>query len=403
MSGTPERLQSSAILSLSTHDGYGQMSKKTKYIKYQRIGTVAAILSVHLIYINNIVTKKSNMQYLTKSLAFVMIIFSTYLSASAIQVRWQRITDQEAGFTINFPGRPSYSESTIAENGQPMESYSFFYNGHTLAISFNPIIPPPRTALQVNQILSNTAEVYAKSGGTLLQQEKLPDGGRQFDTISSGRSGTLHLRARVYIHRGQFFMLSCGSYDVNGIDEQIADQFFSSFSFMDSVSKRPTTARNNITRRSSSGAAKPTRWYIQRGEDGDFIVEFPAKPDFQLTPAPDSNTTLHQYQFFFGENYFMVAYRNVTELADTPEQFLQRTLDNYVSGYSGWQLLRKIRLSTNGYQVELQGVAEGFPIQMQTRLYLRGTRLYFVTSYTKNLSGPNKADVNRFFGSFRFL
>jgi hypothetical protein len=41
-------------------------------------------------------------------------------SISVAQVTWHKITDQEAGFTVSFPGQPTYQESTAPETGLPL-------------------------------------------------------------------------------------------------------------------------------------------------------------------------------------------------------------------------------------------------------------------------------------------
>lgn len=162
------------------------------------------------------------MRRLTRILLFTSIV--TALSpAFAAQIRWQEVVDREAGFIVSFPGKPTYQQTAAPETGLPFEVYSFYYNGNLLQITFQPINPAPRTALEVNQVLSNSARVYTDG---LISQAKLPDGGRQFDNLMETKSGTLHIRTRLYVHSGKLFALSCGSYDVDGVDEGLAEWFF---------------------------------------------------------------------------------------------------------------------------------------------------------------------------------
>src|SRR3712207_4457061 len=111
--------------------------------------------------------KYKGISYLLRHLQVIFTALVLVTSTSASQAGWQRITDREAGFTINFPGRPAYGESTAPETGQPLETYSFYYNGNTLHIAFGPIIPSPKTTMQVNKVLSDTANVYASNAGNL--------------------------------------------------------------------------------------------------------------------------------------------------------------------------------------------------------------------------------------------
>jgi hypothetical protein len=348
--------------------------------------------------------KYKSIPYLSRLIrvALTALVVTTSASVSAAQNRWQEIMDRQAGFTVSFPGRPAYEESTVPETGQPLETYSFYYNGNLLRISFGPAVPAPRTAIEVNKLLGEIADLYASNSGALLRQEKLSDDGRQFDNLMEMRNGTLHLRSRVYVRRGMTYTLSCGSYAADGIDEQIAGQFFSSFSFLNSTSRQAATTRRNAPKRSIPGGAIDNRWYTLRGPDGDFVAEFPGKPDYILDTSSPTGIPLHLYRFAYGENFFSVSYRERSLPGGTPEQELKQALKNYNAAMPGWELLRQVEMP-DGYLLEHRGMSTGYPILARTRLYLHGTRLYFVTSMTKNLSGPNEGDVHKFFVSFRFL
>ena len=322
--------------------------------------------------------------------------------ASTVQVTWQTTIDTEAGFTIGFPGRPTYGESTAPETGQPLETYTFNYNGNTLHVAFGPIVPAPRTVMEVNKVLSDTANVYTRNAGNLLRQEKLPDGGRQFDNLVKTPSGTLRLRSRVYVRRGMMFTLSCGSYAQDGIDEQVAEQFFSSFSFIDRSPRRQVDARRSTPKKSPPKVVDSGRWHTLQGPDSDFVAEFPGKPDYSIDISSGVDTPLHQYRFAHGENFFSVSYRERSEPGVSPEVELKQALRKYHGALPGWELLRQVEVP-GGYLIEHRGMSSGYPVLARTRLYLRGTRLYFVMSITKNLSGPNSSDVKRFFESFRLL
>jgi hypothetical protein len=269
-----------------------------------------------------------------------------------------------------------------------------------LHIAFGPIVPAPRTVVEANKILSDTANVYARNAGSLLRQEKLPDGGRQFDNLVKTPSGTMFLRSRVYVRRGMVFTLSCGSYAQDGIDERIAEQFFSSFGFINGSTGRQAIVRKKVPKKSPPKVVTGSRWHILRGPDGDFLAEFPSKPDYSVDTS--SGIALHQYRFAHGENFFSVSYRERYEPMAPPEQELKQALKNYHAALPGWELLQQMEMP-GGYLIEHRGMSTGYPILARTRLYLRGSRLYYITSMTKNLSGPNKDDVTRFFSSFRLL
>lgn len=348
--------------------------------------------------------KYKSISYLSQLIrvTFTALVITAGTSISSAQNRWQVITDRQAGFTASFPSRPAYEESTVPETGQPLESYSFYYNGNLLRISYGPTVPAPRTTMQVNKLLAEIADLYAKNTGTLLRQEKLSEDGRQFDNLVKMPNGILHLRSRIYVRRGMVYTLSCGSYAADGIDERVAGQFFSSFGFLNDTSRQAVTTRRNTPKGLVAGETTGNRWFTLRGPDGDFVAEFPGKPDYILDTSSPNGIPLHLYRFAYGENFFSVSYRERSLPRATPEQELKQALKNYYAAHPAWELLRQVEMP-DGYLLEHRGMSTVYPILARTRLYLHGTRLYFVTSMTKNLSGPNEDDVPRFLASFRLL
>jgi hypothetical protein len=343
------------------------------------------------------------MRHLTRILFIGIIIMAALPSAAPAQQRWQSITDQEFGFSISFPGQPIYQLQTSPLINVPVENYTFIYNVHHLQISFWVLTDPPRTPAEVTVFLDNSIQVYGRNAGTLLGQEKLPDGGRQFDNIMTDAHGTLHLRSRIYLHRGKFFSLSYGTYASQGIDEQLAQQFFSSFRFSPTATGRRTPSMSKQSRSKVSSTTERVRWYTLRGVHGDFVVELPGKPSFKQTTEPGSGILLDQYIYFFGENTFMIAARDRYKDENSPEQIIRSMARMVVADFEGWRLREPVKLPDGNYEVEGQGLVNNEPMQLRLRLYVRVRRLFFISSFTKNFTGPNRDDVERFFASFRTL
>jgi hypothetical protein len=338
-------------------------------------------------------------QYTFIALALLLLLSP----ADAAHRPWQTITDQDAGFKISFPGKPTYQQFPNPETGEPMEQYSFQYNGHQLVISISTLDDPPRTAAEVFQLLNNTAQVYATGAGTLLRQENLPGGGRQYDNIKIDTEGTLHLRTRLYIHNGKVYTITYGTYAAEGLDEQIAKQFFSSFNFINMAPRYRMPNRRDRSSKTTSSESGRLYWYTFKGPDSDFVVEFPGKPYYRVDT--DTGMPYHQYIYSFGENSFIVAYRDIPNVKDSSGTVKREVIKNYVtlSTNQGWRVLREYQLPDSSYQIESQGMVNGYPVQMQTRLYFHSTRIYIITSMTKNLTGPNKDDITRFSNSFHLL
>ena len=342
------------------------------------------------------------MKRLSHLLLITLLISSTLSFISTAQGQWQRITDREGGFVINFPGYPAYQQTTVRDTGLATEIYSFLYLGHTLQISFGPLDPLPKTTREITKALSDSAASYTNGFGTLVRQEKLLDGGRQYDNLVLDEGQILHMRSRLYVRNGNLYTLSCSSYAPDGIDERIAERFFSSFKFLDDVPNQPPTSSRSGVRRADTQNTELARGYIQQGPDRDFAVEFPSQPEYRMVTDPQTGIALHQYLCSFGENHFTVSYRDRVEGEGAVEQVSQQAVAGLLAASQGWRVIRQAQLSNGGYQTELQGMVAEFPVRMVVRVYLHGNRVYLVSSMTKNLLVSNK-DVARFFASFRFI
>jgi hypothetical protein len=330
---------------------------------------------------------------------FALVIVTT---TTAAQSKWHETTDREGGFTVSFPGRPKYQQIPNKAYGFTSESYSFFYGGHDLRISFVPLDPPPRTPAQALKALNDSSASYTTGPGKLIRQDKLADGGRQYENVYSSQGTLMQERTRLYVRHGNLYTLSCITDYSPGIDEQIAECFFSSFRFLEDLPPRPTTPPRRVIKSGTRGPGH-AGWYVQRGPDGDFSVEFPSKPDYKLSPNQETGISLHQYLCLFGENHLIVSYRDMAEGEAGGEQLARQSVKSLLEAHPGLRLARQAQLSDGGYEIGMRGVMAGELVYIQTRLYIRGRRVFFVSCSTWNLSGPNNADVPKFFASFRLL
>jgi hypothetical protein len=338
---------------------------------------------------------------------FLRILLITSIAVAfpqilAAQERWQQITDREAGFTISFPGKPIYEQSADPTLVHQTEKYKLFYNGRLLQITFAPLVRQSRTPTDLSDAFSEISRVQANDSGILLRQAKLPDGGRQYDNVTTDSNGTAYHRMRVYIRNGRYYAISFSMYASSGLDEREAEQFLSTFRFTENVSA-PTRRNGRRTTKTSSDKAQDRGWYAFRSPNGDFIVDFPGKPEYREFPNPETGIPDHKYYFHLGENTFIVSYREEPAAAAQPEEVMQRAFRKAMDESNGWRILQHIKLQRGGYYIESQGVVDGIPVYMHTKMYLRGNHLYHVSTLTQNLTGPNKDDVVRFLSSFRLL
>ena len=336
---------------------------------------------------------------------FVILLFLTLgiASIASAQNSWQQVIDREADFTVSFPGQPTYQTTTDPATGLQTEIYKFFYTGHLLRITIGPLPQLVRTPAEFSKVYGEFAEQVVPLGGVLLRQQKLLDGGRQYDTVANTKDGTIYGRTRLYIHNGRYYALAFEMYALDGINEREAERFLSSFSFLDTVPKRRAPTRNNLPTRDATKDFKQPKWYTFRAPDSTFTVEFPGRPSYQFDPSSGTGTPFHRYHYFYGENVFQVSYREDPEAIAQPEQVIQKAVELYTSHREGWRVLRKVRLPDGGHQIESQGMSGEILTYSRVRMYVRGGRVYYITALTQNLVGPNKNDIARFFESFRFL
>jgi len=331
-----------------------------------------------------------------------LIFFVMQPQAVSAQNTWQQIIENEAGFTISFPAKPTYEQSNDPTLSHQTEKYKFFYNGHYMQIIFASLNKQIRTPADLSDAFAEITRVQANYG-ILLRQVKLPDGGRQYDNITTDETGTAYHRTRAYIRNGRHYAITYSMYAKDGINEREATRFFSSFRFIENPPKQQATVRNSRVRKSGINNTQHKGWYTFTSPDGSFRADFPGKPDYQEFPNTVTGIPDHHYYFHFGENTFTVSYREEPLAATQPQEVLRRTVAGEMQNNNQWRGLHHIQLRDGGHYIERQGVVDGMPVYMRTKLYLRSTRLYHVSTLTQNLTGPNQDDVVRFLSSFQIL
>jgi hypothetical protein len=331
-----------------------------------------------------------------------LILVGIFSLISIGQAGWQPLTDEEAGFTVSFPGKPTYEEVSHPQSGDPEETYKFHYGENFLRVTFVSLPRAPSSSAELRRAYAEIARNFSTTG-TLVRQEKLPDGGRQYYNIVNQSDGRLHMLTRNYIHHGRHYQLVYGTFAPAGIDERVADRFFSSFRFIDNPSTPRPPVRNRLPDESNLRKAIPSKWYFLRERGGNFAAEFPDKPEYIVTPQTETAAEVHKYRFFFGETLFVLSYWEIPEAKTWPGQTLQKVVGSHIGGEeTRGEVLNQVRLSDGGYEVESRGDFNGTLFYSRVRFYVHGARIYTLTAMTPNAPGLNKDFVDRFFASFRF-
>lgn len=341
------------------------------------------------------------LRFSLRHLSALVLAQFLFLAASA-QVIWHPFTDQEAGFTISFPGKPSYEAGGVLQNGDTEETYKFNYGEHFLWVKFAPLTRVPRNSVELSRIYAEITRDFSKAG-TLVRQEKLLNGGRQYYNVVDGSSGRLHMLTQVYLHGGRQYHLIYGTFSPAGVDERLAGRFFSSFRFIELRPNQGGLAHNRLPSENKGRITKRFRWYVLRGSDGDFVAEFPGRPEYSLTSQPEIGTDVHKFRVFFGDNLFVLSHWKMPEGPSQSEQALLRIVNNHVAGERArGQVLKRLSLPGGGYEVESRGIFNNLLIHSRVRFYARGARIYTLTTMTPDTAEPSRADLDRFFTSFHF-
>lgn len=198
------------------------------------------------------------MRLFTRSSIITLAILVASSLALATQTEWYKMTDNEAGFSISFPEKPRYEQVRNPTTGEPMENYTYNLNYHQLMITVQHLSNPPRTANETRELLNGSAQLYASGDTVLLRQEKLPGGGRQYDTVRRTTDGILHMRSRLYIRNGILYMLSYGTFAPTGINDDIAGRFLNSFSFRSNARRKGTVEKRRARPNALPITTKPT-------------------------------------------------------------------------------------------------------------------------------------------------
>lgn len=330
------------------------------------------------------------------------VVAQLFLLTSTAQTVWQPFTDEEGGFTVSFPGKPSYEEGSLPQSSEPEETYKFHYGDNFLWVKFAPLTIIPRNSVELSRVYAQITRDFSKAG-RLVRQEKLPDGGRQYYNVEDVSSGRLHMLTRVYLHRGRQYHLIYGTFAPAGVDERLAERFFSSFRFIEPSRGRSASTRTGPPNENTREDKRRSGGYVLRGSDGDFAVQFPGKPEYNLSSQPEIGTSVHKFRFFFGETLFVLSYWDVPLGTSEPGQALQRVISNHIaSERAKGQVQRQVKLSGGGYEIDSRAVINSILLDSKVRFYLRSTRIYTLTTITPTSPGPNKDDIERFFASFHF-
>jgi hypothetical protein len=149
-----------------------------------------------------------------------------------------------------------------------------------------------------------------------------------------------------------------------------------------------------------------TAWYKLASTEGDFAVEFPRRPTYEVVPVPGTGEQLQTYNIAYGNIYFSFNYIDLHPLYATA---IDTRAEEYARGYmktisdAGGQVLMRTSLPDGGTEFASKYPA-GKSREMsyeQSRVYFRGARRYVISCTSLSTSGIDQSVARRFFSSFQ--
>lgn len=153
---------------------------------------------------------------------------------------WYAVTGPDGDFTVKFPELPA-SRTFVSEQlpfvGQKIFSYSYKVDDAYLFTFNYKDLPAKAASIDRQFVLTEYERGLFLDAWSVVKQENLPDGARQYEAVTPLQVGTFRsppearLRTRVYFRGSRMYTLAVLSRDRNGPADQ-AQRFFFSLRFL---------------------------------------------------------------------------------------------------------------------------------------------------------------------------
>jgi hypothetical protein len=163
-----------------------------------------------------------------------------------------------------------------------------------------------------------------------------------------------------------------------------------------------------ITQFTPVRAAK-SDWYKLKAADGDFSVEFPARPTYQEESVISTGERLKTYNIAYGNNHFSFSYVDLRGRSATSRVSASIRQEEYSRGYTktiidaGGEMLMRTAIPDGSIEFVSKypaGKAREMSYE-QLRVYFRGARRYVLSCTSLSTSGIDQSLARRFFASFQ--
>ena len=193
--------------------------------------------------------------------ACLFLCLNSAATGAQARARWYVLNGPDGDFTVEFPAPPG-SETMVSEqlpfSGQKMFFYSYKVD-EAYMFTFNYKDLPTRAAsINRQQVLAEYERGLFLDAWSVVKQEKLPDGGWQYEAVTPLQVGfksppEARLRTRVYFRGSRMYTLAVLSRDPNAPADQ-AQRFFSTLRFLKAPPPPPTPRRRALTAQETAAA-----------------------------------------------------------------------------------------------------------------------------------------------------
>lgn len=179
-----------------------------------------------------------------------------------VQEHWHTLVGPDQDFSVSLPAEPECQRMVTPQTpftGQTITSYSARVGeAYFFTVSFRDL-PAKSASMDRQLILTEYERGLFLDAWSVVNREKLPDGGWQYEAVTPLQIGSYkspprsRLRSRVYFRGGRMYTLAVLSHDPNAPADQ-AQRFFSTLRFLKAPPLPPTPRGRALAARESAAA-----------------------------------------------------------------------------------------------------------------------------------------------------
>jgi hypothetical protein len=186
---------------------------------------------------------------------FYSALLLCLLTQSTIaQEQWRTLVGPDQDFSVSLPAEPERKSEITHQTpftGQTITSYSArMGEAYFFVVNFRDL-PAKVASIDRQQVLTEYERGLFLDAWSVVKQEKLPDGGWQYEAVTPLQVGfksppKARLRTRVYFRGSRMYTLAVLSRDPSSPSDQ-AQRFFSTLRFMKAPPPPPAPRRRALT------------------------------------------------------------------------------------------------------------------------------------------------------------